>query len=321
MSQFRRRASLTIEFAERTLDLSELRFSFRTTQSDFLTPNSATIRVYNLAEQTRLAVESLTEFKTVRLSAGYEGESQFGEIFSGTVKQTRHGRELGKGNVNSFVDILAADGDIALDSGFAMGSKQANETTARQQIDALAADMGVEVGYVMDLPPGALSRGKVQYGLARDILRNLGATHNARASIQKGKLQLVPLGGFIPTTVAEVVVLNSKTGMVGIPEVTQDGVKTKALLNPNITVSGVVQINNEDVKDLLLSGNILYVDQRLETLPGLKPIVAPGDGYYKVLVCEHVGDTRGNDWYTEITGLALTAAPSAGGEVSPNAGR
>jgi hypothetical protein len=48
-----------------------------------------------------------TEFNTVTLQAGYEG-GNFGIIFQGSIKQTATGRER---NVDSYVDIWAADGD------------------------------------------------------------------------------------------------------------------------------------------------------------------------------------------------------------------
>lgn len=319
--QFRRRASLVLSGGGKTLDLSELKFTFRVNQSDFTTPNEATIRVYNLAHQTALAAES--EFSRVTLSAGYEGSSQFGVIFDGDIKQTRRGRDMGH-TVNSFLDIRAADGDAALLSGFVGETLQANATAAAQQFAALGVAAKLKKGFTMDLPPGALSRGKVLYGMARDYYRSLGLSHNGRVSVQQGRAQMVSIDSYIPTNVpgAEIVVLNFATGMVGVPEVTQEGVKTKCLLNPNIIVSGVVQLNNSDIQDLLLSGEQLRWPGRLDnpaTYPGLKPITIEGDGYYKVLVCEHCGDTRGRDWYTEITGLALTAAPSAGGKVAAHA--
>lgn len=329
--QFLRRASLILSrpgtavgpgTGGTELDLSEMHFTFKVNQSDFQTPNDAVIRVHNLKNETAQAVAS-REFSQVTLSAGYQGSPQYGVIFAGTIKQTRRGREMGHNNVNTYIDISAAEPDSALLSGFVSQTLQGNATDAIQQFDALRKAAGLQPGFVMDLPPNTLSRGKVLYGMARDHFRLLEQTHGGRVSMQNGRVQMVALDGYIPPTMpgAEAVVLNAATGLIGVPEVTQDGVKVRCLLNPNIVVSGIVQINNADVQDQLLTGALLRVPGRLEDLTLQKPSIPPGDGFYKVLVVEYCGDTRGRDWYSEITALGLTAAPELGGRVQPNAGR
>jgi hypothetical protein len=42
------------------------------------------------------------------------------------------------------------------------------------------------------------------------------------------------------------------------------------------------------------------------------------DGFYRVLVAEHVGETRGNDWYTELTFLDVDISSLASSSVLAN---
>jgi hypothetical protein len=47
------------------------------------------------------------------------------------------------------------------------------------------------------------------------------------------------------------------------------------------------------------------------------PATVTNDGFYRVMVAEHVGDTRGNDWYTELTCLAADISAPASSAVLP----
>jgi len=71
---------------------------FKVTRGDFQAPNTADIRIYNLADATVNKIEN--EFTDVAIQAGYEGN--YGLIFNGTIKQIRKGKVDQK---DSYVDI------------------------------------------------------------------------------------------------------------------------------------------------------------------------------------------------------------------------
>jgi hypothetical protein len=104
--QWIRRANLIVSSGTEGLDLSELRFTFKTKASDAQTPNKMHLRIYNVKRETAEALRK-REFTTVSLQAGYES-GNFGIIFSGTIVQVMTGRER---NTDSFLDIVASDGD------------------------------------------------------------------------------------------------------------------------------------------------------------------------------------------------------------------
>src|SRR5712664_721266 len=193
------------------LYLSELRFNFEVVAADVETPNTATIRVYNLSSQTiDLAIQ---EFSSVVLQAGYEGN--VGEIFRGTVKQFRRGKER---NIDSFLDIYAADTDPAYNFGFVSTSLQAGSSSsdrvaqiidgmqkaqddAEASIHASAAKQAITLdpaaSEYLDKNGGILPRGKVFYGLGRSYMRDLATTIKARWSIQNGVVTIIPLDSYI----------------------------------------------------------------------------------------------------------------------------
>lgn len=303
MSQlFGRKASLVVAAGEKGLDLSQLQFRFSVRQGDVQTPNNSIIRVFNLSDQTAQTIQK--EYTRVILQAGYEGESNFGVIFDGTIKQIRRGRENA---TDTYVDIYAADGDLGLNfavvnATLAAGASQTDQVAAVQK--AFAAQ-GNPAGYqkLSDSTGGVLPRGKVLFGMARDAMRNLSASGGWSWSIQDGKVQIVPLAGYLP---GDAVVLTSKTGMIGIPEQTDQGIQIKSLLNPRLRIGGLVQIDNASINRALI--NIQF--SAINLLASITD-----DGFYRLYVVEHSGDTRGGPWYSDMTCLAIDASAPAGSSV------
>jgi hypothetical protein len=292
--QYLRKVGLTLINGSKGLDLSNMRVRFITSQSDIETPNHVIIRVYNLSDATAQSAQK--EFQNVILQAGYE-TGAFGIIFTGTIKQIRRGREDA---TDTYLDISAADGDIAYNQGIINKTLAAGATAADER-NALISAMGIPAGYVADMPPGAAQRGQVKYGMARNYMRDLADTNGMTWSIQNGQVQMIPTTGYRPGTA---VVLNSNTGMIGLPQQTEGGILVKCLLNPNIKIGGMVQINNASIQKSLLGGQTLQRPGRLEDQAGLLPKTT-NDGFYKVYVCEHEGDTRGQEWYSKLTCLSI----------------
>lgn len=297
-----------LEDGNRGVDLSDMRIHFQVVQDDTQTPNHASIRIYNLSQETAQQVQD--EFKVVTLSAGYS-QGQFGIIFRGDIKMVRRGRSS---PVDTHLDILAADGDLGYNYGF-INQALAAGYTAQVQIEALRKAMGAAPGFLPDnIPPGAASRGKVMFGLARDRMRELANSLNATWSIQNGKLQIVPRTGYIPGTA---VVLNSRTGLLGRPVQTEGGIYAKCFINPTIKIGCLVQIDNASIQRAFIGGNILRgTRDQVETQAALTLPRISEDGYYRVFVADWTGDTRGDEWFAELTLLAVNLTAPSGRAVT-----
>lgn len=303
--QFIRRCSLLVVAGTQALDLSQMHIRFETKQEDEESPNNARIRVYNLSRETVARVRN--EFSRVVLQVGYEGTSM-GVIFDGTIKQFATGRE---DNKSTYLDILAADGDQAYN--FATVNKSlAAGSTPEQRIAALIEAMGpkgVTRGQTtIPSTGGVLPRGKVLFGMARAGLRsevqNIGATWN----IQNGQINITPLDGYLP---GDAVVLTSRTGLIGRPEQTQQGVYARCLINPRINVGSLVKIDNASInqvsqqQDFAIPGAQIPYDK----YAGVQMFAdISADGLYRVYVSEYNGDTRGAAWWQDL--ILLTVDPS-----------
>jgi hypothetical protein len=299
--QYLRQISLKVGDADDALDLSDMRIRFAVRRGDFKTPNSADIRVYNLSDNTVQRVQK--EFERVVLQAGYAGN--YGVIFDGTIKQVRRGRES---QTDTYIDITAADGDSAYNFAV-MNVTLAAGSTANDHLEQVLSSMksrGITMGEAPELSATRLPRGKVFYGMTRDFLDVLGKTQDVSWSIQDGKLTLIPNNAYLP---GEAVVVTSATGMIGLPEQTQNGINVRTLLNPGIRIGKRLQINNTSIQQYRygLSNNAgtsnSFVKQQAKIAD---------DGFYKAFVVDHYGDTRGNEWYTDTICLAIDATVPIG---------
>lgn len=294
--QYLRKCILTVESDSLITDLSQMRIKFAIKQADIQTPNYAVIRIYNLSETTAQSVQD--EFKHVTLQAGYQDTAAFGVIFQGQIKQVRRGRE---NPTDTYLDILASDGLIGL-SMAVMNETLAAGSTAADHLQAAQNSLkqyGINPGFVGHMDTTALPRGKVLYGMTRDQLRVLGASQGMTYSIQNGQLIVIPLAGVRP---GQAVVCNSTTGVIGIPEQTEGGIKLKMLLNPQLEIGSTLQINEKDIQLAQVPPGTTTTSDFYKTQIGQ---LAKNDGLYRAYVIEHTGDTRGNDWYSDVTCLAL----------------
>lgn len=281
------------------LDLSQLRIKFSVKQSDSQSPNTADIRVYNVSEETALSmlinlnppsgISTSTPGRVV-LQAGYE--SNFGVIFQGNIKQIILGRESA---TDTFVDIVAGDGHLAYNYAI-VNQTIAAGSNSDDQIAAALTPMnkyGVTLGYVSTKQLNKLPRSKVMYGNARNYLRAVSQGTQQTWSIQNEKVTFIKKTSYKPGTA---IILTSKTGLIGTPQQTNEGVNVKCLLNPNIQVGGRINIAEATVQNFKI--NLQNVNSPANIAPPLTQ-----DGNYYVLVIDQIGDTRGVDWYTNILGI------------------
>lgn len=305
--QWKRKLSLIVtDAAGNALDLSLLRITFKVIQSEISTPNTAQIRVYNVAPQTSdklisdftRAKAARSELARVTLSAGYE-DGQYGVIFNGEVKQYRRGRENA---TDTYFDIVAADADSAYNYS-TISRTLAAGATARDIINAAAeamAPFNVRLGPVPDnLATSPLPRARTLFGMTRDFLRQVCDLINCNWSIQNGTLTFTPRLGYVE---GPVVVLTSASGLIGFPEQTQDGIQAQCLINPSIYVGRRVKLDNASVQTYRVG--LPYLAEVQDNL--VPPI--NNDGLYRVLVVDWLGDTHGQEWYANLILLSLDPA-------------
>lgn len=337
------------------IDLSNLRIEFEVGQNDTQIPNTLRVRIYNVAPGTQNklltlnpntrpsaqlppgaipagSVAALTQagavsngnppqqqhqylYNQVQLTVGYQNGPK-SLLFTGDIITYSFGKER---NVDSFLELIAADGDSFHNQTVVSFTTPAG-STPKQQVDQLTDAGGINPSQATtDLlnQTGGIAniRGKVSFGLARLAMDRVSRNLGTRWSIQNGVLTLVPITGYLPGTIINI---NSSTGMIGTPRATDQGVIVRCYINPLIQIGQAVQLLTSDIQQTLvvqseLAGASITSKQFIAAVPNNAPTAL-----FRVIVAEHKGDTRGNDWYTELTCLAID--PSAPINASVNAG-
>lgn len=267
---------------EIAFDVSQLRCTFNCVATMQVQPNYSSVIIYNLSPQTENLI--IKEGYLVTIEAGY-ASSQYGIIFTGNVTQPIRSKENG----TTYTLEL-----ISMDSGVFYAYGTANFTLLRGQnsraiVDAIVARASVptEPGRISpDLSSAQLTRGKAVFGMAQDILRQVAQSENATYYHDNGKVNIVKATD-LPE--GEIISLSPATGLIGVPTQQQFGANIKMLLNPRVQVGTLIQIDNSLIKT-----------QRADVGQGQPVYMLDQDGIYRVIRVNHIGDTRGNDWYTQV---------------------
>ncbi|MFM1048972.1 hypothetical protein WFK45_08250 [Yersinia enterocolitica] len=278
-------------------------------------PRAATFKIYNLSQNTINRITG-AEFSKLRLIAGYDGstspdgqqdEANFGEIFSGDIRYTITGRD---NPTDTFILIQAIDGHNAFINATINQTVAAGYTVAdiNNLLMRNLEPFGITQGIMPEMPPTVFPRGKTMYGMTRDYLDNVAQQCKATWQFVNGKVDMVPNDKYVH----EAIVLNSNTGLIGMPQQTiGSGVNVRGLINPNIRLNGLIQLNQESVyratlssRDIQMSGGRLddQNDNGNVTVNGLTnpPASIATDGVYIVRGISYTGDTRGNPWYMDM---------------------
>lgn len=340
--QFIRKISLLVRTdGDSFIDLSEFRIKFQTINRDYESPNSLTVRVYNLKVETvnriinaisksslewqkivtssqqpssALSINPNSYFDIV-INAGYT-TGNYGVIFQGNVKQFKVGRE---NNKDDYLDIYAADGDFGFSNGV-INTTLAAGSSVTQQAQAIAGSMpGIDIDGFGAAPAinqqhTPLLRGKTLAGMSRFYMRNLSNKLNTSWSIENGKILLIPIKSY---RLGESVKINVNTGLIGLPEQTDNGINVVTLLNSSIRIGGLIQLNSSEIPELSQANpNQPLKFNSLDQVQA-NSLIIRGDGTYRVYSAEHMGDTRGQEWYTELTCLAVDTSAKQTESVRP----
>ncbi len=276
--QFDRRAQLQVD----TLLVQDLRVSFKIKKTDKKHPNTAEIRVYNLAAATRARMQ--TKNAAVVLSVGYRN-SGVRQIFSGDARTVDHVKGGHDGNKPEWETIIrCGDGERCYQ--FAPYSKGWSPGSA---VTSVVKDIGT----ALNLDLGNLSQRLGQaaqaktfahgfsfHGKASDALSQALGAVDLDYSIQDGSLQIL---GDRETNTDPVMLISPSTGMVGSPD---HGTPLKKGEAPLLKVTALLLPN-------LRPGSRIKVESNAV------------NGYFRARIVEHEGDTHQGRWYTVIQATPL----------------
>jgi len=281
---FDREASLIVGNPdEGGLNITDLRITFNVEMSLVGYPNMATIKVYNLNQTNRNKIKE--EFTKIFLSAGYKGNTPL--IFSGNIINVTHEKQ----GPDWITTLFCGDAIKSINSSTINKTLPPGQTT-ESIFDELVGQMtGVTKGVTEGLKDcltkkRSLLRGIVLAGNVKDWLDKLAQNCGFDYSVNNDIIETTIKGK--PLNDEPILEIRQDNGMIGSPELTEIGVKVKSLLIPHIKLGRRIEIKSISAK--INIGNLIF-----RKIP---PII--GTGAYRADKINHVGDTRSNDWFTNI---------------------
>lgn len=321
--------------------LSDFKVVFNISWADTKFPRVANVKIYNLSKETADRIKG-DEFSKINIIAGYEDEptpepertvpasevgvarpvskksttgTNYGLIFSGDIRFTINGRD---NPTDTWVLVQAASEYNA----FLFASTKTTLAAGYTTKDLLDLTMkgfnayGITPGIIGDMPATVFPRGLPLYHSNRDIMDDIAKMCSGTWQMVDGQLNMIPEDKYLE----EAIVLNSQTGLIGMPQQTMGGgVNVRCLINQNIKINGLVQIDQASVyRSQLDNSEISRSQGRISeqntngnlTVTGStqNPASVAADGVYIVKAIDYTGDTRGQAWYMDLMCLARGAA-------------
>lgn len=277
--QWKRIVRVTLSGKGGSLSVENLKLEFSVKKSLGSKQNEATISIWNLTPSHRAQLGE--EFDKIELEAGYE-EAGASIIFKGNIREAKHTLEGGGGGADVKSEIECGDGDKGVNKG-AISKTFPKGTKPKKMIEALVKEMpDVELGEMKgidDLP--ASKRPTSLFGWSFRRLDDLGRAHAFYWSIQNGRFEAMKNDAHLSETIR----LSKDTGLVGSVEITDKGIKCKALLNPRVAPGRVVDVQSGFLDEG--SGRGKQPSDR-------------GGGLFRVATCTFSGGNRQEEFYVDL---------------------
>lgn len=262
----------------KAFDVSNLRCTFEIIKTSYMEANQSILQIYNLSPEDENKL--IKQGQRIIIEAGYVG-SQYGKIFDGNVIQAIRSKENGTDYV---LTLVSMDNDRYTSYGLINVALVAQQS-AREVVDTLAnkAKVTSEIGYVsqMDI---TYPRGKVMFGLSKDYLSQIASSQNSTYYSEDGKINIINIAEQPPERIKS---YGPKNGLINVPTQTELGISCTVLLDPSLKINTFFHVDNEKITGYRYT-------------PGQPVRALDGEGIYRVIRLTHKGDTRGNDWYSEI---------------------
>lgn len=263
-----------------------------------------TITLWNLSPEFESLI--IAEGTRVVLEAGYESDT-VAVIFAGAILQPIRGKENG---TDYFLKLICLDGDSYFNLAFSSGTLESNQTkkelakqTLRvsnyEELNSTGDEIVMEA--LDDIPEesaidGSIvknERPKVVFGKTSKIIDNLARMSNSTAYMDNGELKF--FNPSEPGKDQQTWEVNPETGMIGDPKQSSYQILVRTLLNPRIRLQDFIHLDNSMIRVQELGITSL-------------PFMLEPSGNYQVVEITYTGDTRGQEWYSEIKAITKNGA-------------
>lgn len=264
------------------LEKDQLRVKFSVSRGISSSANTFKIDIYNLNESHRNSLG--IELDTVMLEVGYtppDGSSNVGIIAKGKIRDYQHDRD----GADIISTVSCGDGDKAYRRA-TISKTLPKGTPLSEVVEEVHKEMkkeGIAKGewsFPEKVKNTKLERPYSMCGSCTRELDTLGRGYGFYWNIQNETMEIIPGDGYLPG----MILISPETGMIGTPTITDNGIKVKALIQPNARPNRLVKVESQ----------VLRMNRKGEQ--------------YRISEITFSGDNQeGGDWTMAITGEAVGA--------------
>jgi hypothetical protein len=290
-------------------DSLRVKFDIQKNVDNRATTNTASLKVYNLSQDTLDKLSQKELACQVVLKVGYGGELV--EILVGDVLQIQTNQD----GSEIETEFVIYEGFAALNAA-KISKTYPENSTIKDVITDLSTNNDVPIKSISgDNSLKTLAYGFPAFGTFKQILDEMCYANDLEWDIGNGNLTVKDKRGRTPDATKETaIVLNYETGMIGIPQTNYEKVSTSVdvPLQSNegrVTPTETTNKRGNVVKAKTLKKIRFNVECKALLNPQCKPNVlvkiesfkAPNlSGYYRVRTIKYSGDTRGGEWHMNM---------------------
>lgn len=283
--QFNRTASVefageTAEGAFTTVSVRELRIRFRVRKTLMGYPSQATIEIFNLGQKVMNAVIN-RRYGEITLNAGYVGNDT--TVFKGQIKNGRISRQ----GTDTIFTVFATDGGRAWERATFSKTYDTGVSIRLMLSDLIGSFPDIIEGDIEAADGFEQKEVENFSGATHKSLQRLADDYNFDWIVNEGVLDIVPRQRILDPT--NIIKISAATGLIGSPTTTEIGVDMKVLINPFMIPARQIELSGVKAFNIAM-GNLFFRQGLPSTVNGL----------FKLRDIIHKGDTRSNDWYSEV---------------------
>jgi len=288
----------TLEVTSSEFEPKALRVAFKIERSGLKAIYYAEIFLFNLAPTCENAI--IERGYTVIVEAGYK-EGVYGVVFNGKIFQALWDRES---VTDTVLTLNCVDGmDFLTDNFVSLTVEQKSYQRNIIQQMAAASRQAIRLGKIDDqVDQKQLPRGRVYFGEPKAYLQEYAQDNRCQFFVSNGEANIAKIdSSLVYLSEDEAFVVSPENGLIGTPQQTHDAVIFRTLLNPSLNIkypAMLVKLEQTLIRQQKLRLGVLQT--RLDE-----------DGLYRIASVVHVGDTRGNEWYTEVIAIGWLGKTAA----------
>jgi hypothetical protein len=264
------------------ITIENAKIQFEIVKSKNAKENTAKIEIYNLAPSTRKLITE--QDALVRIFAGYAGNKGLIEIGQGDISKIKHNRD----KTEVVTEIYMAEGLRKIrDNPLSISFSSKSKLKLGNVLDNLRTKSNNQFVFrLIDVDESkTIDNCYSDLGSLDQILNNLAIQFGFEWSVQNG---IIAIKGTKKSLSSEIMLLTPKNGLILHPESVKQVSRrleksqdrkinsVQALLQPHLQVNDIIAIESQDL-----------------------------NGKYEIQKITHKGDTRGNDWYSDMEVIAI----------------